>query len=76
MPIGQMLKDTRAFDPDRVAQLTAAFEDALQKMGSVNRDDPAALAVARHIIELAKRGETDTARLSDGAIARLSVSGT
>ncbi len=65
MPIRQMLKDTYAFDPDRVVQLTAAFEDALQKMGSVNRDDPAALAVARHIIELAKQGETDT-----GAIVR------
>jgi hypothetical protein len=75
MPIRQMFKDTRAFDPDRVVQLTAAFEDALQKMGSVRRDDPAALAVARHIIELAKQGETDTARLSDGAIARLSASG-
>lgn len=56
------MKDTRAFDPDRVAQLTAAFEDALQKMGSVGRNDPAALAITRHIIELAKQGESATDR--------------
>ena len=71
MPIQQFLMDRHAFSPDTVTKLTAAFEDALQKMGSVNRDNPAAIAVARHIIELAKHGETDTARLSDGALQRL-----
>jgi hypothetical protein len=63
MPIRQMLKDHHAFGPDEVAKLTAAFEDALQKMGSVGRDDPVALTLAGHIIELARQGETDPAPL-------------
>ena len=71
MPIAEILKDKHAFGPDAVAKLTAAFEDALQKLGSIGRDDPAARALARHIIELAEQGETDPARLCDGALQRL-----
>jgi hypothetical protein len=74
MPIAEILKDNHAFGPDAVAKLTAAFEDALQKLGSIGRDDPAARALARHIIELAEQGETDPARLCDGALQRLTKS--
>jgi hypothetical protein len=71
MPIRQILKDYHAFSPDAVAKLTAAFEDALQKMGSVDREGPVALTLAGHIIELAREGEIDPARLCDGALQRL-----
>jgi hypothetical protein len=38
----------------------------------VDRDDPATTLVARTIIDLAKRGERDPARLRDAAVASLS----
>ncbi|HEY7662034.1 MAG TPA: hypothetical protein VH934_02805 [Xanthobacteraceae bacterium] len=72
MPIRALLQNDHAFLPEEVAILTAAFEDALTRLGLINRDDPATLAVAKLIIELAKDGERDPTRLSDGVLKILS----
>jgi len=68
MPIRRLLEADHAFGPDDIRILTDAFEDALKRLGLVDRDDPATLIVAKRIIELAKQGERDPARLRDGAI--------
>ena len=42
--------------------MARAFEDALRELRLSNREDPAALAIAKLIIELAKHGERDPVR--------------
>jgi hypothetical protein len=58
------------FGPDDVAALTSAFEDALRRLGLVDRADPATNLVA--IIEAAKTGEKDPIRLRDLALVAIS----
>jgi len=43
--------------------MTAAHRAALRKIGLVNREDSATLAIAKAIVELAKQGERDPDRL-------------
>jgi hypothetical protein len=45
--------------------LVDAFEGALSELGVVDRNDPAALVVANHIIAFAKAGVLDPVRLRD-----------
>ncbi len=52
--------------------MSAAFETALRRLGLVDRNDPAAVAVAKMIIELAKEGERDPERLCALALQQLS----
>jgi hypothetical protein len=68
MPIRALLQGDHAFLPEEIANLTAAFEDTLGRLGLVHRDDPATLTVAKLIIELAKAGERDPARRRDGVL--------
>ena len=68
MPIGTILKNDHSFGPDDIADLTAAFEAALARLGLTDRKAPLAAAVAKAIIELAKDGERDPERLRDGAL--------
>jgi hypothetical protein len=63
-----LLRAEVAFAPDDVAVLTSAFEDALRRLGLVDRADPATTLVARAIIEAAKTGEKDPIRLRDLAL--------
>ncbi len=72
MPIRLILKHDHSFGPAEIASLTAAFEDTLSKLGLVDRDDPATIAVAKLIIELAKEGERDPEQLCARALKRLS----
>ncbi len=69
MPIHRLFEDN-AFDPDEIAVMVTAFEDALRELGLVDREDPATTIVAKRIIELAKQGERDPARLCEGAVKR------
>ena len=71
VPIRAILEDDHAFGPEDVANLTAAFEAALIRLGPVDRGDPLTTAVAKAIIELAKEGERDPERLRDGALRSL-----
>jgi hypothetical protein len=67
MPIRQLL-DSSAFNPEEVALLCKVFEDMLHALKLVDRTDPATSLIAKKIIELARRGERDPARLCDGVM--------
>jgi hypothetical protein len=56
------------FGPEDIAQLTAAFEAALAKLGLTDRTDPLTATVAKAIIRLARAGERDPQKLCDGAL--------
>jgi len=47
------------------AVLVVAFEDTVKVLGLVDRNDPATLVAAAHIITFAKAGECDPVRLRD-----------
>jgi hypothetical protein len=68
VPIRAILENDHAFGPEDIANLTAAFEAALIRLGPVDRGDPLTTVVAKAIIELAKNGERDPKKLCDGAL--------
>jgi hypothetical protein len=72
VPIRLLLEHDHAFEPDDIAPLVSAFEDALRALRLVDRDDPATMLVAKTIIQFAKDGERDPIRLRDAAIKSLS----
>jgi hypothetical protein len=71
MPVHRLLQN-HVFDPDLVAVMVTAFEDALRELGLSDRADPATELVARKVIELAETGERDPARLRDQVVKSLS----
>jgi hypothetical protein len=73
MPIRSVLKDDHAFSPEDVTAITNAFENCLSKLGLRDRTDPATMAVAKVVIELAKQGERDPERLCAGAIKHIAA---
>jgi hypothetical protein len=72
MPIRLLLEHDHSFDPDEDALLVTAFQNTLSALGLVNREDPATLLVAKRMVQLAKDGERDPARLRDEVIKSLS----
>jgi len=70
VPIRAILENEHppVFGPEDIANLTTAFESALSKLGLVERNDPAAIAVAKLIILLAKKGEREPSRLCDRVV--------
>jgi hypothetical protein len=72
VPIRTFLEHDHAFGPEDIANLSAAFEAALNKLGLIDRTDPATMAVAKLIIEFAKEGERDPERLYALALKQLS----
>ena len=71
MPVHALLKEQsvnpQSFGPEELKVLVTAFEEALQQLG-LDRNDPAALSIAKQIIALAQQGERDPVRLREGAI--------
>jgi hypothetical protein len=73
------LKDhPTAFDPEIIAILSAALDDAWKTVETDKaaykidgHAEGARNALARHIVDMAKRGERDRQRLIAGALARL-----
>jgi len=57
-----------AFGPEDIANLAAAFEAALSKLGLVDRQDPLTMTVAKLVMQLAKDGESDPKQLCDEAL--------
>lgn len=55
MPATAISRD-HVFDPEMVAVMGAAFDEACQSLGLVDRADKPAELVAKRVIELAKRG--------------------
>jgi hypothetical protein len=68
VPIRRFLEHNHAFDPEDVKVLVGAFEDTLLALNLTNRQDQLAISVAKLIIEFAKDGERDPARLRDLAL--------
>jgi hypothetical protein len=56
------------FDPETIAVLAMALQDALRQLQLVYRNDPAVTEIAKTIIELARRGERNPIRLRDLAV--------
>ena len=71
MPIRQLL-DSNAFNPEEVSMLCDVFEDTLRALQLVDRSDPVTSLIAKKIIELARRGERDPARLRQAAVQAFS----
>ena len=57
--------ETRAFDPEAIYIILAAFEDVLRELRLSDRNSPAVEVVAKRIIALAQQGENDPANLRD-----------
>jgi len=68
-------EQTGAFDPETISILGSALDGAwrsLENKSQMNGDAEAARTVlAKHIIDMAKKGERDRQRLIEGALARL-----
>jgi hypothetical protein len=72
MPIRPLLEGEGAvFGPEDIAGITAAFDQALERLGLVDRKDPIVLVVATTMIQLAKEGERDPKALSDKVVELL-----
>jgi hypothetical protein len=65
MPIRELLKHDHAFSPEDTKVLIDAFEDTLRALQLNDREDQLTMTVAKLIIEFAKEGERDPARLRD-----------
>jgi hypothetical protein len=68
MPITPYLQ-SRVFEPEATAAMGVAFEKACRRLGLSLTRDPMTESVAKVIIDLAERGETDAERLYQGALA-------
>ena len=72
VPIRDIVKNDCAFTPEDTKALSAAFEETLSALSLVDREDPITMFVARLIVDLAKEGERDPARLCDLALKAVS----
>jgi hypothetical protein len=63
VPIYELLKGQGAFAPEELAVLGRVFEDVLQTLGLVDRQDPVTEMVAKKLVELGKAGVRDPDRL-------------
>jgi hypothetical protein len=70
MAIYRLLK-FGAFEPELIASMTTAYDDALRILQLNDRQDPITEALAKRIIEAAQEGETDPARLRQRALDSL-----
>jgi hypothetical protein len=65
VPIRQYLGDNRAFGPEDLSAMGAAFSAALTKLGLHDLKDPMAEMVARRIIRAALAGERNPITLTE-----------
>jgi hypothetical protein len=68
MPI-TLLEIKTAFGPEDIAAMTAAFEEVLKRLNVADREAPMATSAAKKIVRLAKRGERNPTRLTEGVIS-------
>ncbi|OSJ22119.1 hypothetical protein BSZ19_46880 [Bradyrhizobium japonicum] len=72
MPIYRLLQN-KPLGPEEISRLTAAYEQALQGIGLVDRNDPIAEMIAKKIIEIGQTGVRDPADIAALAIKELRV---
>jgi hypothetical protein len=63
LPIFKIFKEQGSFDPEEVAALCNVLDDVMQALGLVELEDPITETVAKKIVEIAKAGVSDPARL-------------
>jgi hypothetical protein len=63
VPTSDILRRHGVFAPDEIVMLGNVFEDLLQTLGLVDRQDPMTEMVAKCLIEIATSGIRDTDRL-------------
>ena len=68
MPIRPLLYGSEVFTPEEIAVIATAFEDTLNALGLVNRQDPAVTMVAKRMFELARGGEHDPILLQEAVL--------
>jgi hypothetical protein len=71
MPLDEFLRQDAFFGPDDLEVMSAAFDEALRRLGLKDRTDKVTELVARDIIALAKLGERDPEMLCEGVLASL-----
>jgi hypothetical protein len=64
-----LLEIKTAFGPEDTAAMTTAFKEALKRLNVADRETPMATSVAKKIVRLAKRGECNPTRLTEGVIS-------
>lgn len=70
MAVYRLFKN-KAFEPEIIATMTAAYVEACKSLGVSEHDRPKADAVAKKVIEFAQRGEHDPVRLRDHVLQAL-----
>jgi hypothetical protein len=63
VPIYALLKSNGSFEPEEVAVLGKVFNEVLQTLRLVDRQDPLTTMVAKSLVEYAKAGIRDPDRL-------------
>jgi hypothetical protein len=64
---------TMAFEPEAIARMSVAYEEALRLLQIADRQDPITELVARKIIEVASNGERDPAKICEQALRGLGI---
>jgi hypothetical protein len=72
MPIHRLLQN-RPLGPEEINRLATAYEQALQGIGLVDREDPLAEMVAKKVIEIAQTGVRDPKDIAALAVMNLST---
>lgn len=65
MPIRKHLRNTTAFEPEAIAAMSRAFEDACAALHILATDERIREIVATRVIDLARAGVTDARVLSE-----------
>ena len=72
MPINRLLQGF-AFTSEQVSELVHAYESVLESLNLTDRADPITELIAAKIIECARAGEFDRAKLRNCALAALAA---
>jgi len=71
MPFRQFVQNDTSFGPEDLEIMTAAFDEALRRLGLKDRTDKVTELVATTIIAFARYGGRNPRTLCDGALASL-----
>jgi hypothetical protein len=72
VPINRLLEGA-VIQPDQIDTVVSAYEGCLKAIGLVDRTDPVTEIVARKIIEVVQRGETDPHRICERTMMELGI---
>jgi len=65
MPIREHLRETHSFEPDAIAAMSRAFEEACMALQVFAGDERGRETIARRIVDLARAGVNDAVTLRD-----------